>query len=259
MPKKEEERSIYEEPKMDMNGVTFERLASIAEPQEIGNEDDDIQVDKKEQEVLLLCENFENDACQACFKTVEENEEQSTKLSRPGKMENLFLKETGSFDEMVALKKSSCKVSLQNADLHSSDSFRASVHSLSTCHDSISSSTRCPSRNDLFLDLECRICHDHQGPDLISPCHCAGTSKWVHESCIIKWIRHTKVKQCEICTGAIIVKRKKKPIDQVNRSYRAVTLWHVGKTFCIILAIMGAYIANLCKQRLESKWIVFMS
>ena len=68
----------------------------------------------------------------------------------------------------------------------------------------------------LPLDLECRICHDTEGQDLISPCHCAGTSKWVHESCIIRWIRHTKTRQCEICTSPITVKRKKKPIDQVS-------------------------------------------
>lgn len=33
----------------------------------------------------------------------------------------------------------------------------------------------------------CRICLDVGGHDLIAPCHCSGTSKWVHRSCVDRW------------------------------------------------------------------------
>ena len=59
-----------------------------------------------------------------------------------------------------------------------------------------------------ILDEEniCRICLEEgstQNP-LISVCGCQGTSKYVHEQCIVRWItrfpkNHTKYKKCEIC------------------------------------------------------------
>ncbi|XP_057549742.1 uncharacterized protein LOC130827878 isoform X1 [Amaranthus tricolor] len=38
---------------------------------------------------------------------------------------------------------------------------------------------------------QCRICLDHEGEDLIAPCHCKGTQKYVHRSCLDNW-RSTK-------------------------------------------------------------------
>ena len=197
---------------------TTERFPSLAELEESENEGDSEPNDIKN-ERLLLYENFENEACEKCFKILEDNAEQLTKLSCAEKTctfeDQSSLKETDTFDETTALKENekACKF-VHDIDLDSSGSFRASIHSLSTCHESLPSSRGCSTKRDLYLDLECRICHDTEGQDLISPCHCAGTSKWVHESCIIKWIRHTKTKQCEICTCPITVKRKKKPIEQ---------------------------------------------
>jgi len=39
---------------------------------------------------------------------------------------------------------------------------------------------------------QCRICLDLGGEDLIAPCHCKGTQKYVHRSCLDNW-RSTKV------------------------------------------------------------------
>ncbi|KAG6760602.1 hypothetical protein POTOM_037125 [Populus tomentosa] len=39
---------------------------------------------------------------------------------------------------------------------------------------------------------QCRICLDNEGEDLIAPCHCKGTQKYVHRSCLDNW-RSTKV------------------------------------------------------------------
>ena len=43
--------------------------------------------------------------------------------------------------------------------------------------------------NDIELyEPECRICFDQFDDDeLISPCRCKGTSKWVHRGCLNKW------------------------------------------------------------------------
>ncbi|KAK9734135.1 hypothetical protein RND81_04G117200 [Saponaria officinalis] len=38
---------------------------------------------------------------------------------------------------------------------------------------------------------QCRICLDIEGKDLIAPCHCKGTQKYVHRSCLDNW-RSTK-------------------------------------------------------------------
>ena len=205
--------SITEESGED-DRTTVKTFATLAEPEESESEYDP-QADQPEEQRLVLYENVENEeACDNCFKILEENSEHLAKLcgaEKAGMLRNV------SSSESIARKQPSCKFP-PDIELDSSGSFRASLHSLATCQDSLASSRRCPSRKDLCLelDLECRICHDAEGQDLISPCHCAGTSKWVHESCIIKWIRHTKTKKCEICTCPITVKRKKKPIDQVR-------------------------------------------
>lgn len=33
----------------------------------------------------------------------------------------------------------------------------------------------------------CRVCFEEEGGDLIAPCQCKGTSKWVHRECLNKW------------------------------------------------------------------------
>ena len=38
--------------------------------------------------------------------------------------------------------------------------------------------------------MECRICFEDNNPEnMIAPCNCSGTSKWVHRKCIEKWIQ----------------------------------------------------------------------
>ncbi len=34
----------------------------------------------------------------------------------------------------------------------------------------------------------CRICFDGSGGELISPCNCSGSSKYIHRSCLDQWI-----------------------------------------------------------------------
>ena len=44
----------------------------------------------------------------------------------------------------------------------------------------------------------CRICRSPEKP-LLHPCKCSGTIKFVHESCLMDWIKHSKKSNCELC------------------------------------------------------------
>lgn len=63
---------------------------------------------------------------------------------------------------------------------------------------------------------QCRICLDIEGEDLIAPCHCKGTQKYVHRSCLDNW-RSTKegfaFAHCTECR-ALFVLRANVPPDR---------------------------------------------
>eukprot|EP00981_Chlorochromonas_danica_P013569 scaffold6519_cov156-Ochromonas_danica.AAC.4 len=54
----------------------------------------------------------------------------------------------------------------------------------------------------------CRICHEEgeAGRELFYPCKCDGTIKFVHQDCLIEWIKHSpqraKPPRCELCGEA---------------------------------------------------------
>ena len=54
---------------------------------------------------------------------------------------------------------------------------------------------------DVNIKKTCRIClNDQLNQEIISPCNCSGSMKYVHKKCLYKWL---KVKgfncKCEIC------------------------------------------------------------
>ncbi|KAF5739229.1 RING/FYVE/PHD zinc finger superfamily protein isoform 2 [Tripterygium wilfordii] len=63
---------------------------------------------------------------------------------------------------------------------------------------------------------QCRICLDSGGEDLIAPCHCKGTQKYVHRSCLDNW-RSTKegfaFAHCTECR-AVFILRANVPSDR---------------------------------------------
>ncbi|XP_028776849.1 E3 ubiquitin-protein ligase MARCH2 [Neltuma alba] len=63
---------------------------------------------------------------------------------------------------------------------------------------------------------QCRICLDSGGEDIIAPCHCKGTQKYVHRSCLDNW-RSTKegfaFSHCTECR-AVFVLRANVPNDR---------------------------------------------
>ncbi|KAF8025317.1 hypothetical protein BT93_F2225 [Corymbia citriodora subsp. variegata] len=63
---------------------------------------------------------------------------------------------------------------------------------------------------------QCRICLENEGEDLIAPCHCKGTQKYVHRSCLDNW-RATKegfaFSHCTECR-AVFLLRANVPTDR---------------------------------------------
>ncbi|KAG8638185.1 E3 ubiquitin-protein ligase MARCHF8 isoform X1 [Manihot esculenta] len=100
---------------------------------------------------------------------------------------------------------SSCEIISISRDCHGDD--LESVHIDETCHLVNSDQP------------QCRICLDTGGDDLIAPCHCKGTQKYVHRSCLDNW-RSTKYLQegfafahCTECR-ALFVLRANVPPDR---------------------------------------------
>lgn len=61
---------------------------------------------------------------------------------------------------------------------------------------------------------QCRICLDSGGEDLIAPCHCKGTQKYVHRSCLDNW-RSTKegyaFAHCTECRAVFLLRANVPP------------------------------------------------
>ncbi len=48
--------------------------------------------------------------------------------------------------------------------------------------------------------MTCRICLDEDNlENLIQPCDCTGSTAYVHEECLLKWLRVSNRTDCEIC------------------------------------------------------------
>lgn len=49
----------------------------------------------------------------------------------------------------------------------------------------------------------CRVCHGESEPghELFYPCKCDGTIKYIHQDCLVEWLKHSKQKvpRCELC------------------------------------------------------------
>ena len=61
----------------------------------------------------------------------------------------------------------------------------------------------------------CRVCHCNGDEQLISPCDCSGSVKWVHETCLIKWMKSSFKESCELCRREIEITKRRKPLSKV--------------------------------------------
>ena len=59
--------------------------------------------------------------------------------------------------------------------------------------------------------MECRICfEDDTNEPLLAPCDCSGSMRWVHKSCLQKWIHMKQSSQCPVCKQECIIKKTKR-------------------------------------------------
>ena len=52
----------------------------------------------------------------------------------------------------------------------------------------------------VYLDI-CRVCRCEGTPDrpLFHPCICTGSIKWIHQECLVQWLKYSKKEFCELC------------------------------------------------------------
>ncbi|KAG1950645.1 E3 ubiquitin-protein ligase MARCHF8 [Pimephales promelas] len=100
-----------------------------------------------------------------------------------------------------------------------------------------------PSNQDI-----CRICHcegDDESP-LITPCHCTGSLRFVHQGCLQQWIKSSDTRCCELCKYDFIMETKLKPLRkweklQMTASERRKIMcsvtFHVIAITCVVWSL----------------------
>ncbi|KAM9809813.1 E3 ubiquitin-protein ligase MARCH8 isoform X4 [Syngnathus typhle] len=108
---------------------------------------------------------------------------------------------------------------------------------------SLSRTSVSPSSQDI-----CRICHcegDDESP-LITPCHCTGSLRFVHQSCLQQWIKSSDTRCCELCKYEFIMETKLKPLRkweklQMTASERRKIMcsvtFHVIAITCVVWSL----------------------
>lgn len=56
--------------------------------------------------------------------------------------------------------------------------------------------------SDLYSTDICRVCRSEGLPDrpLFHPCICTGSIKWIHQECLVQWMRYSRKEYCELCS-----------------------------------------------------------
>ncbi|XP_061806793.1 E3 ubiquitin-protein ligase MARCHF8 isoform X2 [Nerophis lumbriciformis] len=118
---------------------------------------------------------------------------------------------------------------------------------LDRCPSPLSGKTEPQSPYSLSGDC-CRICHcegDDESP-LITPCHCTGSLRFVHQSCLQQWIKSSDTRCCELCKYEFIMETKLKPLRkweklQMTASERRKIMcsvtFHVIAITCVVWSL----------------------
>src|SRR4029434_7476206 len=51
------------------------------------------------------------------------------------------------------------------------------------------------------------------------PCHCTGSLRFVHQSCLQQWIKSSDTRCCELCKYEFIMATKLKPLRKVTHTH----------------------------------------
>ncbi|XP_015162201.1 uncharacterized protein [Solanum tuberosum] len=98
---------------------------------------------------------------------------------------------------------------------------------------------------------QCRICLDNEGEDLIAPCHCKGTQKYVHRSCLDNW-RSTKI---VAFLGILVYKFYGEELREMFGYREHPYGFYTMAVLAIVLVglLYGFFIAIICGQRISER------
>ncbi|XP_011072761.1 E3 ubiquitin-protein ligase MARCH8 isoform X2 [Sesamum indicum] len=98
---------------------------------------------------------------------------------------------------------------------------------------------------------QCRICLDTEGEDLIAPCHCKGTQKYVHRSCLDNW-RSTKI---VAFLGVLVYKFYGEELREMFGYEEHPYGFYTMAVLAIVLVglLYGFFIAIICGQRINER------
>uniref|UniRef100_W5MSU0 RING-type E3 ubiquitin transferase n=1 Tax=Lepisosteus oculatus TaxID=7918 RepID=W5MSU0_LEPOC len=94
----------------------------------------------------------------------------------------------------------------------------------------------------------CRICHcegDDESP-LITPCHCTGSLRFVHQACLQQWIKSSDTRCCELCKYEFIMETKLKPLrkweklqmtSSERRKIMCSVTFHIIAITCVVWSL----------------------
>lgn len=113
--------------------------------------------------------------------------------------------------------KREASLSSQNSTLHQLGSLKSSSSSQAKDdHVSYTSDNQLDDNSTIqSFGMRCRYCLSNETPTddkLIAPCLCSGSSKYVHKTCLEKWLTLRNLSECEVCRTRYITEWIDRPM-----------------------------------------------
>ncbi|XP_066921289.1 E3 ubiquitin-protein ligase MARCHF2-like [Clytia hemisphaerica] len=100
----------------------------------------------------------------------------------------------------------------------------------------------------------CRICLCSGDEKLIAPCKCAGSSRYVHASCLVTWFKTSVKHQCELCMSDVKIRKINRPILLWRRPEDGPVPILLLIVNLMILSLMIVAISGYASDGCESTW-----
>jgi hypothetical protein len=100
----------------------------------------------------------------------------------------------------------------------------------------------------------CRVCHGESEPDnqLFYPCKCDGSIKYVHQQCLLEWLKVKKQQQrvsqprCELCGELFIFQNIYSPDAPVHLTYVDIALELLPRVLGVAVLVAKGAVFLLC-------------
>ncbi len=83
-----------------------------------------------------------------------------------------------------------------------------------------------------FSDI-CRVCRCEASSDrpLFHPCICTGSIKYIHQECLLQWLRYSKKEFCELCNHRFSFTPSEFIVEELPSSYVDIALVDLFRHF----------------------------